>query len=532
MRNLHRQKGLKRMKKTHDDDSVSYWQSSTDLMAALVFILILIILFLGAFMYTGKMGNKRGSGDGNSHPQTVQAAATPTATPTPTPTPTPVPQEGGGGDQTQDQDTDTKPQTDDNGKAAVYVQVVDRETGKAIREKGVTFQIYANSSLMTLYHYYPEKKGYTDYQTTEKGDFYLPEKIEEGEYELKETTEPKGYDSADAIDVKADAAYDWNAPLVVKVALTPSQNVIRVTVKDADGQGVEGYRFRIQAAEDVTTADGTLRFQKGETAGTVTTDEDGKGTSRPLYLGNYELISDSVPTYYAEAEGDTAAEVEKKTGQKPAAHVFTAEKTALHLTLSDETSAAKTLSGVTFTLTNRKTGRKQTAQTDDDGALTFDEMEKDTSYILAQETALTDYTLPKKTQTITVDEYGLIDGKAVKDLTLTNRMIRVSVLVRDAVLRDPVEGLSASLGDETWTTGIDTHTLTGLKPGTYTLTVGNIKETAAVRDTAEEQTVTVTVMTMRSYVVLAGFAAGLAALGAVVIWLIRRRKWKNSRKAD
>ena len=63
-------------------------------------------------------------------------------------------------------------------KAAVYVQVVDEETGVTIKKKGIEFELYGSgSALQVLSTYYPKKTDYKKYQTDESGVFYLPEKL-------------------------------------------------------------------------------------------------------------------------------------------------------------------------------------------------------------------------------------------------------------------------------------------------------------------------------------------------------------------
>ena len=49
---------------------------------------------------------------------------------------------------------------------------------------------------------------------------------------------------------------------------------------------LNGVEFKITAAEDIKTPDGTVRIKKGEVADTITT-EKGNAISKPLYLGKY-----------------------------------------------------------------------------------------------------------------------------------------------------------------------------------------------------------------------------------------------------
>ena len=64
---------------------------------------------------------------------------------------------------------------------------------------------------------------------------------------------------------------------------------IRIHKTDADnGTGITGAVFEIRAAEDIVTADGTVRLKKGKLADTVTTDK-GEAISKELFLGKYTV---------------------------------------------------------------------------------------------------------------------------------------------------------------------------------------------------------------------------------------------------
>ena len=184
------------------NEEYNFWQPATDMMSGLVFVLVLIIALLGLYLlsdytgyeeassvssegpsssgtgwnnkdpggwyYDGGTGDGDGDGNGQFDQQIIQTG-------------------GGGG------------YGEDGIKTAVFVEVVDDETERRIPEAGVTFELYRtdtthlqNGSLQTLNTYYPEKINYRDYETTEEGVFYLPEKIWQGSYYFHELTEPEG----------------------------------------------------------------------------------------------------------------------------------------------------------------------------------------------------------------------------------------------------------------------------------------------------------------------------------------------------
>lgn len=59
--------------------------------------------------------------------------------------------------------------------------------------------------------------------------------------------------------------------------------------------GLLGAVFEIYADEDITTSDGTVRYTKDTLVDTITTDKNGKATSRELYLGKYHVVETVAP---------------------------------------------------------------------------------------------------------------------------------------------------------------------------------------------------------------------------------------------
>lgn len=53
--------------------------------------------------------------------------------------------------------------------------------------------------------------------------------------------------------------------------------------------------FQIYAAEDITTLDGTTRYQQGELVDEITTADNGIAKSKELYLGKYTVIEKTAP---------------------------------------------------------------------------------------------------------------------------------------------------------------------------------------------------------------------------------------------
>lgn len=540
-----------RKRRNEPENEYNFWQPATDMMSGLVFVLILIIALLGLYLlsdYTGYEeapssseeaasshvddddhgswyhddlhgtgdGNGDGSGDGKYDQQIIQSG-------------------GGGG------------YGEDGIKTAVFVELIDDETERRIQEQGVRFELYRtdtthlqNGTLQTLNTYYPEKINYREYETTEEGVFYLPEKIWQGSYYFHELTEPEGYDAAADTYYDVDRMYDWPDPYVVQIRVAPCKNIIRIQMNDAETEEpVGGGTFRVLAAEDIITKDGTLRYSAGQQVDVITCGDTGYGESKELYLGNYTVQQLSAPNYYTTMQESLDVTVEKKNGELPELHEITAEKTKITLDLADELTGQK-LEGAAFTVTNERTGAVQTLRTDISGGILLTDLDKNTTYHIRQQQAPENYRADTADYALTVDANGLIDGQSSARLALTNRMLRVSVHAVDMVLRGDLDGEVLSLYNaqdqlvDSWTTNGAGRMFTGLAEGGYYVVRGTGNDENAkrysftVQDTARQQDWNIPVFTLRSGIAL---AVG-AALAAGVIWLLvflfgllaRRRK--------
>lgn len=60
-------------------------------------------------------------------------------------------------------------------------------------------------------------------------------------------------------------------------------------------KGLKDAEFEVTAAEDIYTADGTLRIKAGETVDRIISGEDGTAVSKELYPGKYLLREISAP---------------------------------------------------------------------------------------------------------------------------------------------------------------------------------------------------------------------------------------------
>ena len=549
---------MKTRKRRQDPDAeYNFWQPATDMMSALVYVLLLIIALLGLYLlsnYTGLEApsssseeaassgwhdddydgwhdggadDDPGDGDGRYDQQIIQTG-------------------GGGGGGGYDED---------GVKAAVFAELIDEETERRIQEAGVRFELYRtdtahliNGSLQTLNTYYPEKISYREYETTGEGTFYLPEKIWQGSYYFHQLSEPEGYDAAADTYYDVDRMYDWPEPYIVQIRVAPCKNIIRLQMNDAETQQpVGGGIFRVIAAEDIITKDGTVRYTQGQQVDTITCDEAGYGESVELYLGKYTVQQQSSPNYYTTMQQDLDAEVEKKNGSDPELHKIDTEKTKILLNVTDELTSSA-LEGAVFTVTNRRTGTTQTVATDGAGQIRLTDLDKSTTYLIREQQAPENYRPDDTDHTVTIAADGRIDGAGSTTLDITNRLLRISISAVDTVLRSNTEGEQLSLYNEqdqlirSWTSSDSGQLFTDLTEGSYYVVRGKADPANArkypftVQDTASTQNWTVPVFTLRSAVAL----AVLAVVAAGVVWLLvflwgilaRRRKARRAAAAQ
>lgn len=203
-----------------------------------------------------------------------------------------------------------------------YLKVVklDKETGKQIAYEGAAFEIYdSDNHGVTMQYTYPQVTSIHTFYTNKEGYLITPEKLPYGDYTLKEVQAPYGYildDTPIQFSISQENSSTDTGVTVVKVKArdVAQKGVINITktgeifssVKENNGVyapkysvgNLKGAVFEIYAAEDITTLDGTVRYEQGTLVDTVTTDNDGVVKSKELYLGKYTVIEKTAPNGY------------------------------------------------------------------------------------------------------------------------------------------------------------------------------------------------------------------------------------------
>lgn len=196
-------------------------------------------------------------------------------------------------------------------ESLIEIVKTDAETGKTIPVSGIGFKIrdLNTNEFMVQHINYPTPKDLDVFYTNENGTLMLPEKLPYGEYEIIEQSAPEGYVlEKNPIKFTVDGSKEL---VTVTINNMPQKGVIKVSktgeiftsVTQYNGQYkpfytvqfLEGAVFRITAAENIVTPEGTVRFKEGEVVDEITTTKDGKAESIPLYLGKYKVEEIKAP---------------------------------------------------------------------------------------------------------------------------------------------------------------------------------------------------------------------------------------------
>lgn len=562
---------MKLKKKLDDNSQFNFWEPASDMFSALLLVFMLIILLLGLYLvhipdnteldpfygdaeesgkdnYTpmidwrGQEGEDGGEGGGEDQDSMESPLptldVTPTVTPSPTPTPTPsidLPGGGNGGGGGTGGTEGSEEGPGEGLKSAVYVMLVDGDTDRTIKEPNVQFELYGlDGALQVLNTYYPERISFRIYETTESGTFYFPEKLLMGDYEVHELTEPVGYDPAANVRFSVNELYDWPEPLVVKVPIYPSRNIVYIRLIDAEnGKAVTGGTFDVISVENVITLDGTLRYRAGQVVSTIELDEDGRGQSEEIYLGDFLVRQREIPEFYASVDEDLEVTVEKKNSRQPPVHELPTERSKILLRVMDELTPARGIAGASFSmLINGVRQNDVELVTNGSGEILLDSLEKGVTYTFTQQTSANNYRLDPSSYTVSVDASGRMGGEAQTQLEIYNHVIRVNIGIVDEFSRIQLPNVNLSLYDSSgtmihsWATTGDALSFNNLEPGYYYILREddiNTRYDFQVQDIAEVQTVTLTGTYLMRYIII-GVVAALVLILALVIFLIIRRR--------
>ena len=195
----------------------------------------------------------------------------------------------------------------------------DEETGKTVKISGATFKIKnLDTGKYFGYWEWSPLPHYVDTWTTDDtGTVMTGDKLEVGNYQLEELQSPDGYllsSTPIKFRISSNTAYevlpDGKTPVITvtqkDVAVKGKINIekrgeVLTDFKDGkfvyEEKGLANAKYEIFARENIMdpSNDGTIIYEKGTVVDTITTNSEGKATSRELPLGEYSVREIQAP---------------------------------------------------------------------------------------------------------------------------------------------------------------------------------------------------------------------------------------------
>ena len=133
--------------------------------------------------------------------------------------------------------------------------------------------------------------------TTDQNGYAKSGLLPYGDYVLQEITAPAGHvldKTQHQFKISANGAV-----VTVNATNDLQKGKIRILKTDVNSTlPLTGAVFEVYAKTDIVTQDGTVKYTAGQPVDTVTTDENGKFTSKELHLGTYVVREQTAPDGY------------------------------------------------------------------------------------------------------------------------------------------------------------------------------------------------------------------------------------------
>ncbi|MCL2332289.1 MAG: SpaA isopeptide-forming pilin-related protein [Actinomycetia bacterium] len=376
-------------------------------------------------------------------------------------------------------------------KAAVQIKKIDATTGKAVTASAMSFEILdADGQVVSFTRHSPEVETVTRFSTNTHGVFTLPQQLPWGNYYVHELEAPDGYNKApdQIFSVTADASFD--APLVVEVGNQPQMAQLAATKLDLVSQTpVADAVYGVYAADDIITADGTLRAARGALVDTISIENTTTPTqSKPLFCGAYELRELIAPEGYLLDPDPHQIELapDRQVTIVQAAMTVEDDYTKLRISKTDLVSGAE-IDGAELTLTGPNSSIVATWTTDgrpheidrlEPGDYVLSESCAPDGYLTSEEVTFTVRANSEIQTVVMKDDYTKLDISK-QAATTGKELPGATLLVKDG---------AGNMIDQ-WISTDRVHRIEHLRPGVYSLT-----ETIAPRGYQVAQTITFSVL--------------------------------------
>lgn len=229
------------------------------------------------------------------------------------------------------------------------IQIVktDAETGNTVPLSGFKFQVLdSNGETMSFADPYDVNGTVDTFTTDDAGQVTIPQRLKSGKYSIKEVSAVAPYTvNGDAVGFEVPKDYKKASPVtVIKVSDKQAKGKATITKTCShDGEALQGAEYDVVAQQDIVSPDGTVRAAAGDVVDHVKTGDDGKATTKGLYLGAgsaaYAFVETKAPsghvidetpvTFTLSYKDGATAEVEAASDQSDAAVKFEVDKTVM-----------------------------------------------------------------------------------------------------------------------------------------------------------------------------------------------------------
>lgn len=499
------------MKYKKERTELDSWKPLADIFSCLMLmfllILMLIILFIG---YKDKINDRYDDGEGNTQVAEQYDDNDDND------------DDGGGGGGGNEVTEPTKDDNGDIGVAAVKVVMVDAETNEVIKQEGIEFDLFVGrqGENLTLHTYYPQIQNYTLFETRKDGTFFLPEKLKQNTYTLKNLTAPAGYISGATKSFTVSETYFWDDPFVVRFELSMKKHSFDIYVTDSKtGEPVPNGVYKVLAPN-------------GKTVDEIKCDEQGCGHSELLPMNTTYRITQTEPNeFYAALEKPISITI---TENEDNAVNIQAVKTTFDIILKDELKGSP-IEGATLSVYDGSKAKIGEYTTDDEGIASLENLSAGEVYSIEQTGWAENWQQKPYKTNFSVDKMGRINGYAIYSVSGTNRMIRVNISAKDKLFGFNMRGKALILKDEAgvvvkrFSSEINGTVIEGLATGLYSLeTVGHAPIEIVVEDTHEIQEFSYKAINL--IVLIAVVAVGVGVFIGTIFWIIYVKKKKKAEK--
>ena len=422
---------------------------------------------------------------------------------------------------TEDSD---EPQTwrvfnDTSFKSVVAIVKQDAETQKTVKISGAKFKIknIETGEYFGYWSWNPLPAYINSWETDETGTVMTGEQLPAGKYQLEEIKSPKGYlisETPVKFEVTTNIAYetlpDGSTPVITvkqkDTAVKGKVNIekrgeVLVDFKDGkfvyEQRGLANAKYEIFAREDIKdpSNDGKVLYKSGTVVDTITTNAEGKATSKALPLGEYSVREIKAPEGFVLS--DKVENVSLKYKDQNTAIVydnasFTNERQKVSISvIKKDYDSEVGLLGAEFTLLAEKDIKNykgeiiveaeeiiEVATSDIDGNVTFKSDLPLTNFMIRETKAPKGYS----TNNEVIIAYANYKGQDTKVINLEyefkNKITKVEISKQDITDSSEIEGAYLTVFEkdnnavvvDSWVSSKEPHLIKGLEVGkTYIL---------------------------------------------------------------